>query len=212
MPRRTLAGDATVEGIGLHTGARVTARCVAAEPGRGIVFRRVDLPGAPEVPARLSHVRSTERRTSLGEAPGTVETVEHLLAAAAALQLDDLVVELDGPEPPIGDGSFQPYLTALKKAGIADQPGDPVVYRVTAPFQLTEGDSTYVVAPSPRLRLTTTIEWAAPAHRSPVRQLRHHPRRVRAGPGARRVPSASCGRPKRFEPGVWRRVPTWSPP
>ena len=162
MPRRTLAGDATVEGIGLHTGARVTARCVAAEPGRGIVFRRVDLPGAPEVPARLSHVRSTERRTSLGEAPGTVETVEHLLAAAAALQLDDLVVELDGPEPPIGDGSFQPYLTALKTAGIADQPGDPVVYRVTAPFQLTEGDSTYLVAPSPRLRLTTTIEWPHP--------------------------------------------------
>ena len=92
MPRRTLASDATVEGVGLHTGARVTARCLAAEPGRGIVFRRVDLPGAPEVPARLSHVRSTERRTALGEAPGTVETVEHLLAAAAALQLDDLVV------------------------------------------------------------------------------------------------------------------------
>ena len=79
MPRRTLAGDAMVQGVGLHTGARVTARCVAAEPGRGIVFRRVDLPGAPEVPARLSHVRSTERRTALGEVPGTVETVEHLL-------------------------------------------------------------------------------------------------------------------------------------
>ena len=138
MARRTLAGDATVEGVGLHTGARVTARCLAAEPGRGIVFRRVDLPGAPEVPARLSQVRSTERRTALGDSPGTVETVEHLLAAAAALQLDDLTVELDGPEPPIGDGSFQPYLTALKKAGIADQPGDPVVYRVTAPFQVIE--------------------------------------------------------------------------
>jgi UDP-3-O-[3-hydroxymyristoyl] N-acetylglucosamine deacetylase/3-hydroxyacyl-[acyl-carrier-protein] dehydratase len=162
MARRTLAGDATIVGVGLHTGVKVTARCVAAEPGRGIVFRRVDLPGAPEVPARLSHVRSTERRTSLGESPGTVDTVEHLLAAAAALQLDDLVVELDGPEPPIGDGSFQPYLTALRKAGITDQPGDPVVYRVTAPFQLTEGDSTYVVAPSPRLKLTTTIEWPHP--------------------------------------------------
>ena len=162
MPRRTLAREATIEGVGLHTGARVTAKCVPAEPGRGIVFRRVDLPGAPEVPARLSHVRSTERRTALGEGPGTVETVEHLLAAAAALQLDDLIVELDGPEPPIGDGSFQPYLTALCEAGITDQPGDPVIYKVTAPFQLTEGDSTYVVAPAPALRLTTTIEWAHP--------------------------------------------------
>src|SRR5687768_7535156 len=162
MPRRTLAGHATVKGVGLHTGARVTARCLAAEPGRGIVFRRVDLTGAPEVPARLSHVRSTERRTALGDSPGTVETVEHLLAAAAALQLDDLIVELDGPEPPIGDGSFQPYLTALQQAGILDQPGDPVLYKVVAPFQLTEGDSTYVVAPASGLRLTTTIEWAHP--------------------------------------------------
>jgi UDP-3-O-acyl-N-acetylglucosamine deacetylase len=127
MPRRTLAREATIEGIGLHTGQRVTARCVTAAPGQGILFRRVDLPGAPDVPARLSHVRSTERRTALGESPGTVETVEHLLAAAAALQLDDLIVELDGPEPPIGDGSFQPYLTALQQAGITDQPGEPVL-------------------------------------------------------------------------------------
>jgi len=91
-----------------------------------------------------------------------VQTVEHLLAAAAALCLDDLLVELDGPEPPIGDGSFQPYLTALQAAGVADQAGEPVVYRVTAPFHLVEGDSTYVVAPAPSLRLTTTIEWAHP--------------------------------------------------
>ena len=112
MPRRTLAGDATVEGIGLHTGARVTARCVAAEPGRGIVFRRVDLPGAPEVPARLSNVRSTERRTSLGEAPRTVETVEHLLAAAAARHLAARLVELDGPEPPLRAGALPPDIKA----------------------------------------------------------------------------------------------------
>ncbi len=179
MPRRTLAREATIEGTGLHTGVRVTARCLPAEPGRGIVFRRVDLAGAPEVPARLSQVRSTERRTALGEAPGTVETVEHLLAAAAALQLDDLTVELNGPEPPIGDGSFQPYLTALGTAGIVDQAGEPVVYRVTAPFQLTEGDSTYVVAPAPALRLTTTIEWSASSHRPAIGKLRHHPGGVR---------------------------------
>ena len=162
MPRRTLASQAVIEGIGLHTGAHVTATCMGATAGQGIVFRRVDLPGAPEVPARLSQVRSTERRTALGDAPGTVETVEHLLAAAAALALDDLTVELTGPEPPIGDGSFEPYLTALRAAGVADQAGEPVVYKVTAPFQLTEGESTYVVAPAASLRLTTTIEWPHP--------------------------------------------------
>jgi UDP-3-O-[3-hydroxymyristoyl] N-acetylglucosamine deacetylase/3-hydroxyacyl-[acyl-carrier-protein] dehydratase len=162
MSRRTLAGAACVEGVGLHTGVRTTARCLPAQAGDGIRFRRTDLAGAPMISARLSEVRSTERRTALGEEPASVQTVEHLLAAAAAMGLDDLLVELDGPEPPIGDGSFEPYLTALRAAGVAEQPGEPVVYRVTAPFHLVEGDSTYVVAPAPALRLTTTIEWVHP--------------------------------------------------
>jgi UDP-3-O-[3-hydroxymyristoyl] N-acetylglucosamine deacetylase/3-hydroxyacyl-[acyl-carrier-protein] dehydratase len=140
----------------------VTARCLPAPSGDGIVFRRVDLPGAPTIPARLSEVQSTERRTMLGSVEGGVQTVEHLLAAAAALEIDDLIVELDGPEPPIGDGSFSPYLEALEAAGVVEQPGEPVVYRVLAPFQLVEADSSYVVAPAKSLRLTTTIEWPHP--------------------------------------------------
>jgi UDP-3-O-[3-hydroxymyristoyl] N-acetylglucosamine deacetylase/3-hydroxyacyl-[acyl-carrier-protein] dehydratase len=162
MPRRTLAGTATVQGVGLHSGARVTARCIGAPSGQGIVFRRVDLPDAPPVPARVSEVQSTDRRTALGNGPGTVQTVEHLLAAAAALEIDDLTVELDGPEPPIGDGSFEPYVTAFRGAGLSEQPGDPLIYRVGAPFELTEADSSYVVAPCRSLRLTTTIEWPHP--------------------------------------------------
>jgi UDP-3-O-acyl N-acetylglucosamine deacetylase len=162
MGRRTLAGPAEVHGVGLHTGRDATARCVAAPPGQGIVFRRMDLPGRPSIPARVTEVQSTERRTALGDGEATVQTVEHLLAAAAALELDDLTIELDGPEPPIGDGSFAPFLTALTAAGVETTAGQPTVYRVLAPFQLAEGDSTYVVAPAPALRLTTTIEWPHP--------------------------------------------------
>ena len=162
MTRRTLAGTAVVRGIGLHTGREVTARCSGAPAGQGIVFRRVDLPGAPPIPARLAEVQSTERRTALGQGDASVQTVEHLLAAAAALGLDDLTVDLDGPEPPIGDGSVAPFLAALTGAGVREIPGEPVVYRVTTPFQLCEGDSSYVVAPARSLRLTTTIEWAHP--------------------------------------------------
>ena len=162
MARRTLAGTAVVQGIGLHTGREATARCIGAPSGQGIVFRRIDLAGAPSIPARVADVQSTERRTALGDGDAAVQTVEHLLAAAAALSLDDLTVELDGPEPPIGDGSFAPFLDALSEAGIAEAPGEPVVYRVLAPFTLAEGDSSYVVAPAPSLRLTTTIEWAHP--------------------------------------------------
>jgi UDP-3-O-[3-hydroxymyristoyl] N-acetylglucosamine deacetylase/3-hydroxyacyl-[acyl-carrier-protein] dehydratase len=162
MARRTLAGEARVSGVGLHCGAPTTAVCLPAAPGRGIVFRRVDLPGRPEILARLSEVQSTERRTVLGEGVAAVQTVEHLLAAAAALELDDLLVELDGPEPPIGDGSFAPYLSAMMEAGVADQPGEPVIYRPAAPFQITEGGSSYIVAPAPALRVTATIEWNHP--------------------------------------------------
>jgi UDP-3-O-[3-hydroxymyristoyl] N-acetylglucosamine deacetylase/3-hydroxyacyl-[acyl-carrier-protein] dehydratase len=122
----------------------------------------MDLAGAPRIPARVAEVQATDRRTALGEGEAVVQTVEHLLAAAVALGIDDLTVELDGPEPPIGDGSFEPYRSALAEAGVAEVPGEPVVYRVTAPFQLAEGDASYVVAPARSLRLTTTIEWPHP--------------------------------------------------
>ncbi len=162
MARRTIAGECVVRGVGLHSGREASATCRGGSPGQGIVFRRMDLADAPAIPARLSQVRSTDRRTSLGEGERIVETVEHLLAAAAALELDDLTVELDGPEPPIGDGSFSPYVDAFRAAGITEQPGEPVIYRVSAPFHLTEGDSSYVVAPARGFRLTTTIEWSHP--------------------------------------------------
>jgi UDP-3-O-[3-hydroxymyristoyl] N-acetylglucosamine deacetylase / 3-hydroxyacyl-[acyl-carrier-protein] dehydratase len=162
MARRTLAGTAVVKGTGLHTGRAATARCLGAPSGQGIVFRRVDLPGSPVIPARISEVQSTERRTALGQGEASVQTVEHLLAAAAALSLDDLTIELDAPEPPIGDGSFTLFLEAFTGAGVRETEGEPVVYRVTTPFDLSEGESSYVVAPSRSLRLTTTIEWDHP--------------------------------------------------
>jgi UDP-3-O-acyl N-acetylglucosamine deacetylase len=162
VARRTIERATSLTGIGLHTGATTTATCRPAPSGHGIIFRRTDLPGAPDIRARLEEVSETERRTALGKGEHTIHTVEHLLAAVAALEIDDLVIEVDGPEPPIGDGSFAPYVTLLEEAGQASQPGEAVVYRVTAPFQVTEGDATYVVSPSKNLRLTTTIEWKHP--------------------------------------------------
>ena len=148
--------------MGLHTGAKTTARFLPGTQGQGIVFRRTDLDGAPEVPARLSEVEAVERRTAIGRDGATIHTVEHLLAAAAALEIDDLVVELSGPEPPILDGSVQPYFEALSTAGLADVGGEPTVLTVQAPFTVTEGDASYVVAPAKQLRLTVTIEWPHP--------------------------------------------------
>ena len=162
MARRTIAATVELSGVGLHTGAATHLACRPAPPDRGIVFRRTDLPGCPEVPARLSEVRATERRTGLGRGQAIIETVEHVLAAVAALELDDLVIDVDGPEPPILDGSFAPYFTALEQAGIATQEGGVVTYRVTAPLTVKEGGASYTIEAADQLRLTTTIEWDHP--------------------------------------------------
>ena len=126
------------------------------------MFRRTDLPGCPEVPARLTEVEAVERRTAIGRGAATIHTVEHLLAAVAAHEIDDLTIELTGPEPPILDGSVQPYFEALREAGLADVGGEPATLTVQAPFTVTEGDATYLVAPAKSLQLTVTIEWAHP--------------------------------------------------
>ena len=162
MPRRTLAADAELSGIGLHTGATTRVRCRPGRPDQGVVFRRVDLPGIPEIPARVSEVSDTERRTVIGSGPSGIHTVEHLLAAVGALELDDLVIELDGPEPPILDGSFAPYLDLLEGAGSVALPGEPVSFTVTRPFTITAADARYEVTPAAGLRLSATIEWTHP--------------------------------------------------
>ena len=160
--RRSIRRPASVSGTGLHTGVATEATFLPAPAGHGVVFRRADLSGKPEVPALLTEVEALERRTAIGHGDRTIHTVEHLLAAVAALEIDDLTVELTGPEPPIADGSFQPYFEALAKAEPVDVGGEPTVLTVAAPFTVTEGDAAYVVAPAKALRLTVTIEWAHP--------------------------------------------------
>src|SRR5256886_3925692 len=161
-PRRSITTKAAVSGTGLHAGARTEATFLPAPAGQGIVFRRVDLSGKPEVPARLSEVEAVERRTAIGRGESTMHTVEHLLAGVAAHEIDDVTVELSGPEPPILDGSVQPYFQALAEAGPVEVGGEPVVLRVQAPFTVTEEDCAYVVAPAKEFRLTVTIEWPHP--------------------------------------------------
>src|SRR6266705_3471197 len=134
--RRSIKQRVSVKGTGLHTGAVTEAVFLPAPAGQGVVFRRTDLKGRPEIAARLTEV--------------------------AAHEIDDLTVELSGPEPPIGDGSIALYFTALAQAQPVEIGGEPTVLTIQAPFTVTEGDSTYVVAPAKRLTLTVTIEWPHP--------------------------------------------------
>ncbi len=160
--RRSIQKTASVSGTGLHTGAETVATFLPAAAGEGIRFRRVDLKEKPEIPARLTEVEALERRTAIGRGEATIHTVEHLLAAVAAHEIDDLTVELSGPEPPILDGSVQPYFDALRQAAPVDVGGQPTVLTVQAPFTVTEGESSYIVAPAKSFRLTVTIEFPHP--------------------------------------------------
>ena len=160
--RKTIAKAARVSGIGLHLGVACTLEFLPAPSGAGIQFVRRDLEGAPPIPALAAHAVLTERRTQLGEEPNAVHTVEHVLAAVAALEIVDLLISLDAPEPPIMDGSAGPFFEALRGAGIREQPGFLRVAHLREPVRLVAGDSVYDAFPSDDFQLEVTIEFAHP--------------------------------------------------
>ena len=116
--QHTIKNRVSVEGIGVHSGAPATLAFCPASPDHGIRFKRTDLDGEPEIPVDLDHVAGTELGTSLGEGDVRVQTVEHVMAALSARGIDNAVLELSGPEPPILDGSFKGYLDTLEQAGM----------------------------------------------------------------------------------------------
>ena len=161
--RRTVAGLASRTGIGLHLGEPCTLTFRPAEPGSGVRFRRIDRPGAPEIAALAASAVASERRTVLGVGDDAVHTVEHVLAAVAALGIDDLVVEMDGPEPPIVDGSAAPFLAALLEAGVAPSGGEAAEWlELAEPVRVIDGESVYEAFPSGALTLEVTVDFAHP--------------------------------------------------
>lgn len=162
MSRKTLARPATLEGIGLHLGVRCRITFQPAPTRQGIVFRRIDCPGKPAIRAHVSEVSGSERRTQLGKGDHAVHTVEHVLAAVTGLAIDDVTIDMDGPEPPILDGSAGPFLTALSEAGLAALDGEPEYLDLSEPVRIIDGASVYEAYPSSRLELDVTIEFPHP--------------------------------------------------
>ena len=162
MSRKTLARPAVLEGIGLHLGVpcRITFQPAAAR--QGIVFRRTDCPGLPRIRAHVSEVSASERRTQLGRGQYVVHTVEHVLAAVAGLGIDDVTIDMNGPEPPILDGSAAPFVEALSEAGLAALGGEPDFLDLTEPVRIIDGASVYEAYPAAQLELDVTIEFPHP--------------------------------------------------
>jgi UDP-3-O-[3-hydroxymyristoyl] N-acetylglucosamine deacetylase/3-hydroxyacyl-[acyl-carrier-protein] dehydratase len=163
--QRTVKNAISLTGIGLHTGNTCTMTFKPAEPNTGIRFVRTDLADKPWVIADIDHVVDLARGTTLQRGDAKVHTVEHVLASFAGLQLDNVIVELDSNEPPIGDGSAQPYVERLLEAGIVNQDVDKFYLEIDTPMSYSEPDRgvDLVVAPSDDLRITFMIDYKNPA-------------------------------------------------
>ncbi len=161
----TLAEQVQLSGVGVHSGQEASLTLSPAPEDTGIVFVRTDLDGAPRIPANLDHVADTELGTTLALPDGSarVMTVEHLLAALAAAGVSNLVVEIDGPEPPILDGSFGPYLAAVEAAGVVEQDATIPVIRIRRPVTASGSQgASYVAAPAESFRISATIDFDHP--------------------------------------------------
>jgi UDP-3-O-[3-hydroxymyristoyl] N-acetylglucosamine deacetylase/3-hydroxyacyl-[acyl-carrier-protein] dehydratase len=122
VKQRTIKAPVAVSGTGLHTGERVTMTFNPAPENHGFKFRRVDLEGSPIIDADVDNVTDTSRGTTLTQNGASVSTVEHVLAALVGLEFDNVLIDLDGPETPIMDGSSMPFVDALLEAGSGCRP------------------------------------------------------------------------------------------
>ena len=129
--QQTLKGPITFSGKGLHTGVRVTMTVRPAEADRGIVFRRIDLDGTPEVPALCDYVTDTSRGTTIEHGAARVSTIEHIMSALWTLGVDNAVIDIDAPETPLMDGSAREYARAILETGIEEQEAERRYYHVT---------------------------------------------------------------------------------
>ena len=162
MSRKTVARRVELSGVGLHMGFACKLGFEPASAGMGVRFRRSDRPGSEDIPARVERAVLAERRTQLGDGAEAIHTVEHVLAAVVAREIDDVVITMDGPEPPIMDGSAGPFFDALGDAKIVDGPGKPDVFVLRERVHFTDGDSEYTLEPARVLELDVEIDFPHP--------------------------------------------------
>ena len=146
MKQHTLARGTEIRGIGLHSGCESVLRLHPAPVGYGIVFKRVDLPGQPEIKALYTNVVDTRNCTCLGDGRGNVvSTVEHLMAALSVMNIDNLLIEVNGPEMPIMDGSALPFWEALQAVQTVEQDIPRRFVRVLRPVRFEDGNGAFAV-------------------------------------------------------------------
>src|SRR5436853_1695054 len=169
--QRTLRRAVSCAGIGLHSGRKVTLSLKPAPADFGIRFRRADL-GGLEIPATVSNLGGIQYATGLSLREGSVETIEHLLAALVSLGVDNVVVELNHPEVPIMDGSAAPFIYLIHEAGLKRQASPKRFLKIVRPIALSRGDKRIALYPSDHFKVTYSISYDHPLLRHQSRTLR----------------------------------------
>ncbi len=160
--QRTIQKVVSCQGVGLHTGSPVTLTLRPAAPNHGIVFVRTDLPRPVSIPALAAYVVDTSLATTLGRDGVRIGTVEHLMAALSGLGVDNVRVEVDGPEVPIMDGSAAPFAYLITSAGIRVQDEPKSFLVLKKPVTVHDGDKEATLTPSSRFRIHCTIDFKHP--------------------------------------------------
>ncbi len=160
--QRTIKKEIELEGMGLHTGKEVCIKFRPSLSNTGINFQRMDLPEQPMIRADLNNVidmSKSPRRTSIGNGKGEVHTIEHVMAVLSVLNIDNIIIEMDGPEVPGLDGSAVPFLEALEEAGIEEQAVARKTFQIKEPIWIADSDSSIVVLPSQGLKISYTLSY-----------------------------------------------------
>ncbi len=169
--QRTLKNTIRATGVGLHSGNKVYMTLRPAPADHGIVFRRTDMEPVVEVPAAADLVTETTLCTGLTRGEAKIQTVEHLMSAAAGLGVDNMIVELSSAELPIMDGSAGPFVFLLQSAGIAEQAAPKHFIRIVKDVEVRDGDKVARFTPFDGYRLDFTIQFDHPM--IPAKQSRH---------------------------------------
>lgn len=164
IKQRTIKTEITISGTGLHTGQSVNMTFKPAPENHGYKFRRIDIEGQPIVEADVDNVTDTSRGTNIAQNGASVNTVEHVLAALVGLEVDNVLIELDGPETPIMDGSALKFIEALEAAGFEDQEADREYYHIPHNIHYSEPDRKVemVAMPLDDYRFTCMIDYNSP--------------------------------------------------
>jgi UDP-3-O-[3-hydroxymyristoyl] N-acetylglucosamine deacetylase/3-hydroxyacyl-[acyl-carrier-protein] dehydratase len=173
--QQTVKGAVTMHGVGLHTGEKVTMTIKPANPGYGIRFQRVDLPDRPIVKADVDYVVDTSRGTTIEFNGARVSTIEHMLAAMVGLGVDNALIELDGSEVPILDGSSKMFIEAIDSVGVQEQEAKRIVYSIDTNIHYYDPvkNVDMLAVPSAEYQVTTLIDFNSPVLGTQHATLKH---------------------------------------